>query len=128
MGQPTCSSFGSTSETGPPMDYAKLFQLLALGCVCVGCSTANTGSISSQSPQGSVRFEHRTEARSDGKTVLIVVPTINFVGDRAVMDREAQAYADRYANQSCPKGHDFYGNAPLGSGRNNERTFVFKCR
>ena len=56
MGQPTCSSFGSTSETGQPMDYAKLFQLLALGCVCVGCSTANTGSISSQSPQGSVRL------------------------------------------------------------------------
>ena len=44
--------------------------------------------------------------RNDGKTMLIVAP----VRDIA---QEAQAYAETYANRTCPKGYNFYGYGTL---------------
>ena len=108
------------------MGYAKLIAVIALSCITPGCSTnASPGSLGS--PALGVRFEHRAERRSDGKSVLVVFPMTEIVDNRVHLDREAQAYAGRYANQACPKGHDFDGSAPIAN-RGNERTFVFRCR
>ena len=76
---------------------------------------------------GSLRFDHRTEKLSGYKTALTVIPATDVIDNRASIDREAQAYADRYANQACPKGHEFYTDAAIAS-RGNERTFVFGCK
>ena len=109
------------------MGYAKSFALFVLCSVTCGCSAnVSTGSIG----DSGLRFEHRTETLSGYKTALTVIAAIDAMDNRTSIDREAQAYADRYAKQACPKGHEFYTDAPITSRRNerNERTFVFGCR
>ena len=109
------------------MVYEKLLALIALCSVTCGCSTnVSTGSIG----DSGLRFEHRTETLSGRKTALTVIGPTDATVNRTNIDREAQAYADRYAKQACPKGHEFYTDAPIASRRteHNERTFVFGCR
>ncbi len=109
------------------MGYAKSFALFVLCSVTCGCSAnVSTGSIG----DAGLRFEHRTETLSGYKTALTVIAAIDATDNRTNIDREAQAYADRYAKQACPKGYEFYTDAPITSRRNerNERTFVFGCR
>ncbi len=109
------------------MGHVKLLALIALCSVICGCSTnVRTGSIGNSG----LRFEHRTETLSGRKTALTVIGTTDAIRDGVIIDREAQAYADRYAKQACPKGYEFYTDAPVISRSNerNERTFVFGCR
>lgn len=106
------------------MGHVKLFALIALCAVTCGCSTnVRTGSIDSSG----LRFDHRTETLSGHKTALTVIGMTDAIGNGVSIDREAQAYANRFAKQSCPRGHEFYTDAPIASG-GNERTFVFGCR
>jgi hypothetical protein len=104
------------------MDFAKIFALIALCSLTCACSTAGS--------TGSLSFDHRAEKLSGGKTALTVIVTTGILDNRVNVDIEAQAYADRYANQTCPKGYEFYTDAPITSRRTerNERTFVFGCR
>lgn len=103
----------------------KPLLLLALLASPSGCSTdPDTGAVVLQR---SIKFEHRTQARSDGKTMLIVAPVEGVVRDRALVDQEAQTYAETVVKRTCPSGYDFYGHAALMS-RKGERTFVFQCR
>jgi hypothetical protein len=102
----------------------KALVLIAVSLVTHGCSTnAHTGSIGS----AGLHFDHRIEKLRRYKTALTVVATSDVRDNRVNFDREAQAYADRYAKHACPKGHEFYTDAPITS-RSNERTFVFGCK
>ena len=101
------------------MRCVKLLALVALCSVTCGCSTAGS--------TGNLRFDHRTEKLSGYKTALTVIPATDAADNRVSIDRDAQAYADRYAKQACPKGHEFYTDAAIPS-RGNERTFVFGCK
>jgi hypothetical protein len=104
------------------MVYVKLAFILLCSVIC-GCSTSDsTGSIGSSG----IRFDHRAEALSGHKTALTVIATNDAPDSRVSVDREARAYADRYATRACPKGHEFYTDAPMPSA-GNERTFVFGC-
>ena len=104
------------------MVYVKLAFILLCSVSC-GCSTSDsTASIGSSD----IRFEHRAEALSGHKTALTVIATNDATDGRVSVDREARAYADRYATRACPKGHEFHTDAPMPSA-GNERTFVFGC-
>jgi hypothetical protein len=96
--------------------------LSSLACVC--CATC---SVSAQSLPSNVRFTHRTEARTDGKTTLVVTPLPGMAQDQAIIERAAQDYADAFARKRCRKGYDFYAHAALLS-RRGEKTFVFQCK
>lgn len=110
------------------MHPGTLLVLSLLGWLLAACSTdPKTGVVDVNSLQTSARFEHRTQARSDGKTMLIVTPRTGVGQDATIVANEAQAYAERHVSQVCPKGYDFYGHAALFS-RKGERTFVFQCR
>ena len=105
------------------MGHAKFLAIIVLCAVACGCSTnARTGSIGS----AGLRVEHRAEALGGHKTALTVIATTGALDSGADIDREAQAYADRYAKQACPRGHEFYTDSPIAK-RGNERTFVFGC-
>ena len=106
------------------MGYAGLLALIALCSVLCGCSTSgSTGSIGASG----LGFAHRTETLSGHKTAITVTPMTDVIDPRVSIDRDAQAYADRHAKQACPKGHEFFTDAPI-AGRGNERIFVFQCK
>lgn len=108
--------------------FIMLGALVPGSLAIAGCSTgrevgnADTGSI-----YGTLVFEHTAEKRPDGKTKLTVLPVAGFGQDEAAVDEKARAYAESVAKRACPKGTDFYADAPL-KGRKAERTYVFKCK
>lgn len=111
-----------------PAQLLKNTALLSLSLAIANCSAdPKTGTVSSKSLQSAIRFEHRTQARSDGKTLLIVTPVSGVVQDRTIIEREAQTYAEAQASRACPGGYDFYGHVALMS-RKGARTYVFQCK
>ena len=102
--------------------------LLSITLTIANCSTdPKSGVVDTKSLMSGIRFEHRTERRSDGKTLLVVTPASGVAQDRAIIEREAQTYAEAHASRTCPTGYDFYAHAALMS-RKGERTFVFQCK
>jgi hypothetical protein len=74
-----------------------------------------------------IRFEHQTGERNDGKTTLVVTPVSGVVRDPAIIADQSRSYAEAYANRTCPKGYNFYGDGPLGGSRKGVHTYVFQC-
>jgi len=113
------------------MHPSKPLKLIALVYTCFGivsCSTdSETGTVSTSAIKGSLRFEHRTEQRRDGKTKLTVIAASGIAQDAASLERAAQTYAESFANSTCPKGYDFYSDAPLQA-QKSERVYVFQCK
>ena len=49
------------------------------------------------------------------------------VRDPAIIADQSRSYAEAYANRTCPKGYNFYGDGPLGGSRKGVHTYVFQC-
>ena len=108
------------------MGYAKSFALFVLCSVTCGCSAnVSTGSIG----DSGLRFEHRTETLSGYKTALTVIAATDARTTEPIWTGRRRPTRS-VAKQACPKGYEFYTDAPITSRRNerNERTFVFGCR
>jgi hypothetical protein len=108
--------------------HPRTLPALFLSCLLAACTTSpQSGKVDSKSFQSSTRFEHRTQTRPDGKTLLIVAPASSIVQDQTIMERESRTYAEAQANHACPKGYDFYAEGALMS-RRTERSYIFKCK
>ena len=57
--------------------------------------------------------------------MLIVTPVRGLVQDSTIIERGARTYAEAFANQTCPRGYNFFGHGPPG-GWKAENTFVFQ--
>ena len=58
--------------------------------------------------------------------MLIVTPVRGVAQDQTIIEQEARAYAETFANRICTKGYNFYGEAVLAS-RKGEHTYTFQC-
>src|SRR5687767_14458255 len=87
--------------------------LFLIGLAMASCS-ADPKSAVGASLSGGVRFQHRVHERNDGKTMLIVTPVRGLVQDSTIIEREAWTYAEAFANQTCPRGYNFFGHGPPG--------------
>ena len=47
--------------------------------------------------------------------------------DQTIIEREARTYAETFANRTCPRGYNFYGDSPVGSSKRGEHTYTFQC-
>ena len=99
---------------------------ILIGLAIASCS-ADPKSAVGASLSGGVRFEHRAHERNDGKTMLIVTPVRGVAQDQTIIADEARTYAEAFANRTCPKGYNFYGDSPVGSSRKGEHTYTFRC-
>ncbi len=108
------------------MRPSQTLALISIGLAIASCS-ADPQSASGRSSSAGVRFEHRAHERNDGKMMLIVTPVRGVVQDQSIISNEAKTYAETYANRSCPKGYNFYGDSPVGSSRKGEHTYTFQC-
>ena len=108
------------------MRACQTIALISIGLAIASCS-ADPKSAVGASLSGGVRFEHRAHERNDGKTMLIVTPVRGVAQDQTIITDEARTYAEAFANRTCPKGYNFYGDSPVGSSRKGEHTYTFRC-
>jgi hypothetical protein len=108
------------------MRACQTIALISIGLAIASCS-ADPKSAVGASLSGGVRFEHRAHERNDGKTMLIVTPVRGVAQDQTIIADEARTYAEAFANRTCPKGYNFYGDSPVGSSRKGEHTYTFRC-
>ena len=99
--------------------------LISTSLAIASCSAEPKSAVGA-SLSGGIRFEHRAHERNDGKTMLIVTPVRSVAQDQTIIEQEARTYAEAFANRTCPKGYNFYGDSPVG-GRKAEHTYVFQC-
>ena len=100
---------------------------LVLTVLAIASCSADPKSVIGASLSGGVRFQHRAHERNDGKTMLIVTPVSGVAQDQTIIEREARTYAETFANRTCPRGYNFYGDSPVGSSRKGEHTYTFQC-
>ena len=108
------------------MRPSQTIALISIGLAIASCSS-DPRSARCRSLSGGVRFEHRAHERNDGKTMLIVTPVRGVAQDQTIIADEARTYAEAFANRTCPKGYNFYGDSPVGSSRKGEHTYTFQC-
>jgi len=107
------------------MRPSQTIALLSIALAIASCS-ADPKSVIGTSLSGGVRFQHLAHERNDGKTMLIVTPVRGVAQDQTIIEQEARAYAETFANRTCTKGYNFYGDAALAS-RKGEHTYTFQC-
>ncbi len=98
------------------MRRSQIIALISTGLAMASCSAEPKSAVGA-SLNGGIRFQHRVHERNDGKSMLIVTPVRGVAQDPTIIEQEARTYAEAFANQTCPRGYNFFGPVRPAAGR-----------
>lgn len=108
-----------------------LIVVAAIGLGLADCS-ADPGAGAWRFASGTPRFEHTLEKLPSGRNRLIVNAVAGPGQSEDFVAQQARGFAYDLAGSTCPKGYDFFADAPLESkgsaAARHQRTYVFQCR
>jgi hypothetical protein len=105
-----------------------------VAAACLGLTACSSGPLvgAGRLASGTPNFAHTVEKLPSGRNRLVVTVAAGPGQSQDFVNQQAVGFAYEYARTSCPKGYDFFADAPLetkGSiASRYQRTYIFQCR